>query len=115
MSDIVERLEHYAKHVMPHYPSDLCSEAKREILQLRAQVERLTMEKHDAFDHGFKAAGGTVTDVSHLLSRTLSSTVLPSGFIPPAACKHKNSCHRHGQCMYVGCPSFAPQNRQDAS
>jgi hypothetical protein len=32
-----------------------------------------------------------------------------TGFIPAASCLHPNSCHRHGQCMYVGCrshPSF---------
>jgi hypothetical protein len=37
-ADIVERLEHYAKVVMPHYPNDLCSEAKREIERLRQEL-----------------------------------------------------------------------------
>lgn len=32
-------------------------------------------------------------------------------FIPPAACKHPNSCHRHGQCMYVGCQAGASRER----
>jgi hypothetical protein len=39
VNDIVERLEHYAKLAMPHYPNDLCSVAKREIEQLRAEYE----------------------------------------------------------------------------
>lgn len=36
--DIEERLEHYAKLAMPHYPNDLCSQAKREIASLRARL-----------------------------------------------------------------------------
>ncbi len=39
MSDIVERLEHYAKMVMPNYPDDLCSEAAAEIRRLRAAAQ----------------------------------------------------------------------------
>lgn len=35
MSDIVERLENYAKNAMASYPHDICSEAKLEIERLR--------------------------------------------------------------------------------
>jgi hypothetical protein len=36
--------------------------------------------------------------------------VTPTGFTPPPACRHPNSCHRHGECMYIGCPA-APNAR----
>lgn len=40
-TDIVERLENYAKLEMPRYPNDICSDAKREIAHLRAEVSLL--------------------------------------------------------------------------
>lgn len=40
MSDLGERLEHYASLAMPRYPNDLCSEAKREIERLRDLVAK---------------------------------------------------------------------------
>jgi hypothetical protein len=39
--DIVSRLEHYAFHVMPDHPNDICSEAKREIERLRDRIALL--------------------------------------------------------------------------
>jgi hypothetical protein len=50
MTDIVERLEHYAKLAMPHYPNDLCSEAKREIERLQAIIAHCD-EKPESIRH----------------------------------------------------------------
>lgn len=41
MRDLVDRLEYYAFGVMPDYPNDIVSEAKREIQTLRARIALL--------------------------------------------------------------------------
>lgn len=50
MNDLTERLEHYAKRAMPHYPNDICSEAKREIEQMREMLAKTLIDPPPTLD-----------------------------------------------------------------
>ncbi|WP_315792359.1 MULTISPECIES: hypothetical protein [unclassified Bradyrhizobium] len=76
---------------------DICDElgckydneaALQAIADLRTQVEQQVREKQDAFDLGFRAAGGEIYDVSPLLLPKLSSECPSCGDTD----KHTSGC-----------------------